>query len=166
MFKQYLSCNFVKCWHLFCCYWRRWRQTFHTICMSESKCRQCKLVSKLRIHDHLWYYYCSLPEYHITCMSFEFLTKTRKKWHQFSKFRFHHIISRTECFKNNPKYTIKSKKYPYSLYYLYHFITSLNMTLNFEVAFLLSVSIFCGQWVFKETSQWAPKTCLNWWVRK
>ena len=49
-------------------YWLACYCMFH-FCLSVTKCRQHKFVSKLRIHHHL-YFACSLSEYHITWLSF------------------------------------------------------------------------------------------------
>ena len=42
-----------------------------SVCQNQNVGRQCKFVSKVRIHDNLYLELCcSLPEYHITCMFF------------------------------------------------------------------------------------------------
>ena len=67
MCKQYLYCN-VKWRHSVWCYWRRLRQTSHTISISESYCRRCKFVSKRMIYDHLYLpllLFCSRKPFHV-----------------------------------------------------------------------------------------------------
>ena len=57
-------------------------------------------------------YYCSIQEYHITCMSFWILNKTKKKDINFPCLAFHHWISRTVRFEVQHKHAFKSKTNP------------------------------------------------------
>ena len=125
MCKQYLSCT-VK-----------WRN-----CMSKSKCRRCKFVSKLRIHDHL---YLNLLLYFLEYIShvclFEFFTQIMKRRHQFSKFLFPplNFLGQNVLWYNRNNHVVKNNPY-----YIYYFIYKhlYNMTLNLDIALLLSVSIY------------------------